>query len=101
MACVAGSAYLFSTSILLLADLDCNANNVSDLVELVSGAGADCNGNGHLDECDIADGTSLDDDLDGVPDECTPACPADLDNDNTVGIVDFLALLASWGPCPP
>ncbi len=98
---LSGSAYLFSTSVLLLASLDCNANNVSDLVELVNGAGADCNGNGHLDECDIADGTSLDDDADGVPDECTPACPADLDNDNTVGIVDFLALLANWGPCPP
>ncbi|MCH8210934.1 MAG: hypothetical protein IIB99_06120 [Planctomycetes bacterium] len=26
--------------------------------------------------------------------------PADLDGDCRVGIVDFLALLASWGPCP-
>ena len=24
----------------------------------------------------------------------------DLDGDGTVGIVDFLALLAAWGPCP-
>ena len=27
--------------------------------------------------------------------------PADLDGDGTVGIVDFLQLLASWGPCQP
>lgn len=28
------------------------------------------------------------------------ACLADLDRDCSVGIVDFLALLAAWGPCP-
>jgi outer membrane protein assembly factor BamB len=27
-------------------------------------------------------------------------CPGDLDCDGVVGIVDFLALLAAWGPCP-
>ena len=27
-------------------------------------------------------------------------CPADIDGDNTVGINDFLALLAAWGPNP-
>ena len=27
-------------------------------------------------------------------------CPADLDGDGVVGINDFLALLAAWGPCP-
>ena len=31
--------------------------------------------------------------------ELVPAA-ADLDGDGTVGIVDFLALLAVWGPCP-
>ncbi len=30
-----------------------------------------------------------------IPD-CTPEC--DLDGDGIVGIVDFLALLANWGP---
>jgi hypothetical protein len=29
-----------------------------------------------------------------------PACPGDLDSDGTVSVVDFLALLAAWGPCP-
>ncbi len=27
------------------------------------------------------------------------ACVGDLDGDNNVGIVDFLKLLAAWGPC--
>ena len=27
-------------------------------------------------------------------------CPADIDQDGETGIIDFLDLLASWGPCP-
>ena len=27
-------------------------------------------------------------------------CPADLDGDDVVGVTDFLLLLATWGPCP-
>ena len=27
-------------------------------------------------------------------------CPEDLDQDGVVGIIDFLALLAAWGSCP-
>ncbi len=30
-----------------------------------------------------------------------PSLPGDIDGDGTVGIIDFLALLAAWGPCPP
>ena len=34
-----------------------------------------------------------------IPD-CTPVgAPSDLDGDGTVGMVDFLALLAAWGAC--
>ena len=29
-----------------------------------------------------------------------PGHPADLDGDDIVGIVDFLTLLGAWGPCP-
>jgi len=29
-----------------------------------------------------------------------PVCPGDIDGDGTVGIVDFLQLLGTWGPCP-
>ena len=27
-------------------------------------------------------------------------CPSDVNNDGTVGINDFLQVLAAWGPCP-
>jgi probable HAF family extracellular repeat protein len=30
-----------------------------------------------------------------------PGCPLDLDGDETVGIVDFLLMLAAWGPYVP
>jgi hypothetical protein len=29
-----------------------------------------------------------------------PPCPGDIDGDGAVGITDFLAMLAAWGPCP-
>jgi subtilisin family serine protease len=32
--------------------------------------------------------------------QSTPPKPGDLDEDGAVDIVDFLALLAAWGPCP-
>ena len=28
-------------------------------------------------------------------------CPADVDGSGDVGVTDFLAVLAAWGPCPP
>jgi hypothetical protein len=31
---------------------------------------------------------------------CGPGIPGDLDGDGAVGILDFQALLAAWGPCP-
>jgi predicted outer membrane repeat protein len=34
----------------------------------------------------------------GIPDECET--PGDIDGDGIVGVTDFLALLAAWGPCP-
>ena len=44
-------------------------------------------------------------DADGVPSEASlvqigPDLVGDLDDDGSVGILDFLALLAAWGPCP-
>ncbi len=32
---------------------------------------------------------------------CPSICPADLDGSGEVGIGDFLAVLAAWGPCAP
>ena len=58
----------------------------------------DCNANGVLDSCDIDQDTSDDRNGNGVPDECE--CSGDLDGDGEVGILDFLFLLANWGPCP-
>jgi hypothetical protein len=35
------------------------------------------------------------------PTEAGPTeCPSDVDNDGNVGILDFLQVLADWGPCP-
>jgi hypothetical protein len=28
------------------------------------------------------------------------SCPGDIDDDGQVGVTDFLAILAAWGPCP-
>ncbi len=35
----------------------------------------------------------------GLPDECE--CVADLNGSGSVDIIDFLQLLAVWGPCEP
>jgi len=36
----------------------------------------------------------------GPPIPIPDTCPADIDNDGNVGILDFLGVLAAWGPCP-
>ena len=54
-------------------------------------------GNWLIRASDTPDPTSQDQDGNGVPDECPPG---DLDGDGTIGILDFLSLLAAWGPCP-
>jgi hypothetical protein len=61
-------------------------------------SGRDCNDNGELDDCEILNGQAGDANGNGVPDECD--VPGDLDGDGSVGITDFLTLLARWGPCP-
>ncbi len=46
------------------------------------------------------DGVCGDFNQNGSDDVCeTTTCPHDIDNDGMVGIVDFLDLLANWGPC--
>ncbi len=32
--------------------------------------------------------------------EAVPSCVGDINADGTVGVSDFLYLLAAWGPCP-
>ena len=74
---------------------DCDGNGVLDSCDIAGGT-PDCNGNGVPDECDIAGGAQ-DFNNDGIPDDCQ--CISDIDNDGTVGITDFLKLLADWGTC--
>ena len=76
------------------------------------GPSPDCNGNGVHDTCEspnpcpgnIVGGCSvgIGDFLQVLADwgPCVGFCPADIDGDNQVGIVDLLELLANWGPCP-
>ena len=60
-------------------------------------AGTDCNGNGVADDCEILSGDVPDANGNGIPDTCD--VPGDLDGDGLIGITDFLAMLAAWGPC--
>jgi hypothetical protein len=38
--------------------------------------------------------------IDALADVRPAGSPADVDNDGAVGVADFLAVLAGWGPCP-
>jgi hypothetical protein len=58
----------------------------------------DCNDNGVHDSTDISGGSSTDYNADGIPDDCQ--CLSDINGDGVVDVVDFLDLLAVWGPCP-
>jgi hypothetical protein len=68
---------------LRINDYDCNGNGVPDTEDINTGTSADCNGN-------------------TIPDECEepPPCPGNVNGDCDVNVLDLLALLAAWGPCP-
>ncbi|MEE8153549.1 MAG: PQQ-dependent sugar dehydrogenase [Phycisphaerales bacterium] len=57
----------------------------------------DCNKNGVPDACDIASGTSPDVNNNGIPDECEVV--GDINGDGSVGSIDLILLLTSWGSC--
>ena len=88
---------------------DCNVNLLPDSCDIASGFSADVNGNGTPDECEslLCAGDLDGDGVVGIVDFLAllaawgpnPGHPADLDGDGVVGIVDFLALLGAWGPC--
>ncbi|MCI0365884.1 MAG: M12 family metallo-peptidase [Phycisphaerales bacterium] len=82
-------------------DIDNGAVYFGEPVEL-----PDCNDNGIFDGCDIESGTSVDVNKNGVPDECDPppACLGDISpagGDGVVNVSDLLAIISSWGACPP
>lgn len=58
-------------------EIDCNANGICDINDLVSGTSQDCDGGGIPDECEIASGVYEDVDGDQVPDVCEPNCDGD------------------------
>ena len=60
-------------------------------------SGVDCNGNSVSDACDIFGEVSKDKNANSIPDECEAI--GDLNGDGSVDVMDFLALLAAWGPC--
>jgi len=95
-ACDSGAVYFFDST-----GVDCNANGICDSFDIADETSGDCNKNLIPDECDIDSGLSDDHNGDDVPDECQPCQLADIDDDGTVGIGDFLLVLAQWGPCPP
>jgi len=84
---------------LRIGDYDCNGNGIGDSEDLAAGTSSDCDSNGIPDECDIAANPELDADGTGVLDACEAV--GDLNGDGTVDVVDLLALLEAWGPCPP
>jgi hypothetical protein len=73
---------LDSCEIASTASLDCDANGILDVCQLLTG---DCNGNMIPDACDISAGFSTDVDSNGYPDECKPDC-------NSNGVPDYVEL---------
>ena len=78
--CETAACCLADASCLLLRETDCTA--AGGVWHGPNGICGDFNQNGTDDVCE------------------TPTCPHDINGDGTVGVVDFLNLLASWGPCP-
>ena len=50
--------------------------------------------------CIAVGGTYQGDNTTCVASGCPGFCPGDIDGDGTVGITDFLGVLAAWGACP-
>ncbi len=68
---------------------DCNRNDVPDECDIVEGTSPDCNSNGSPDECDVIDGTSGDCNANGIPDECESS--ADCNANGVQDICDVAA----------
>jgi hypothetical protein len=65
--------------------LDCNANDVTDECDIISGASQDCNLNGLPDECEL-DGNDCD--SNGIPDDCDADCNSNGTPDACEAIAD-------------
>jgi hypothetical protein len=60
-----------------VSGLDCNANEIDDLVDILLGNASDSNGN-------------------GVPDSCESLCLGDFNNDGGVDGDDVIAFFSAW-----
>ncbi len=77
------------------------ATDFATFLTVYTGQLSDCDQNAVLDLIDILDGPFiLDADDNGIIDTCEPTCFGDVDGDGDVGIVEFMQVLADWGPCP-
>ena len=92
-------------------DADCDADGLSDALELRLDPSQDCNGDGIPDACEAQAGCPTDLDDDGTTDgrdlgvlvstwESTgPSLEADVNGDGNVDCVDLAVMLAAWGAC--
>ncbi len=91
--------------------VDCDANGISDAIQLAADPGLDCDSNLRLDacqddcdkdgvpnSCEIAAGEP-DVDVNGIPDRCE--CIGDLYVNGRVDGADLGILLSEWGPVTP
>jgi hypothetical protein len=84
-------------------DQDTNVDLAIDFMVFLTvyeGLLPDCDENGTLDLIDILNDPSLDLDDNGLLDSCEPTCLGDSNGTGSVGMSEFLDLLATWGPCP-
>lgn len=81
-----------------ICESDCNANGVTDIIELLLALEADCDENAVLDVCDISLGAP-DCDANGVPDNCQAdcdgnsipdVCESDCDSNGTPDVCEIL-----------
>jgi hypothetical protein len=93
--------YLDSSMAYILAAGYDTTNIIRDIDVLTWSGGGDLDGDGEADGSDNCpyDANADQDDYDGddIGDACE--CVGDADGDGSVGVVDFLQLLAAWGPC--
>lgn len=71
--------------------VDCNANSIPDMIELVQGTASDCNRNGVPDTCELDPGTDAN--ANGVLDECETFRRGDCNDSGAVDISDAVFAL--------
>ena len=102
--------YLKFEAVYDAALIDCNNNDVVDMLEILNDPSIDLDNNGLIDACpsipgdfddtgtvNYVDLNMLLDEWGPCPNNCQSACEIDLDGDCVVNVPDLLILLANWG----